>query len=78
MKQLGRRVLTLGAAEHIGMRLRPIREALNQREFATRADLKPNRYSQYATGTRPLAVEAALDICDEYSLSVDWLYRADR
>jgi len=43
-----------------------------------RANLKPNRYSQYETGVRALTIEAALRICDEYGVSLDWLYRGDR
>ena len=43
-----------------------------------RANLKPNRYSQYETGVRPLTIDAALRICDEYGVSLDWLYRGDR
>jgi transcriptional regulator with XRE-family HTH domain len=62
------------------MRLRYTRRALgvNQREFATRAKLKANRYSQYETGARALSIEAALRICNEYGISLDWLYRGDR
>jgi transcriptional regulator with XRE-family HTH domain len=43
-----------------------------------RADLKPNRYSQYETGVRALTIDAALRICAEYGVSLDWLYRGDR
>jgi transcriptional regulator with XRE-family HTH domain len=68
------------ATEHIATRLRHTREALrvNQREFARRANLKPNRYNQYESGARPLSIEAALRICDEYGITLDWLYRGDR
>jgi transcriptional regulator with XRE-family HTH domain len=64
----------------IATRLRHTREALgvNQREFATRANLKPNRYSQYETGTRPLTIDAAHTICDEFGVTLDWLFRGDR
>ena len=65
---------------HIATRLRHTREALgvNQREFARRANLKPNRYSQYESGTRSLTIDAAHKICDEYGVTLDWLYRGDR
>jgi hypothetical protein len=43
-----------------------------------RADLKPNRYCQYETGARPLTIEAALGICEQYGVTLDWLYRGDR
>ncbi len=40
--------------------------------------MKQNRYSQYETGTRPLTIDAAHRICDEYGVTLDWLYRGDR
>jgi hypothetical protein len=43
-----------------------------------RANLKANRYCQYETGARPLTVEAALSICEQYGLTLDWPYRGDR
>jgi len=43
-----------------------------------RANLKPNRYSQYETGVQALTIDAALTICNEYGISLDWLYRGDR
>jgi transcriptional regulator with XRE-family HTH domain len=43
-----------------------------------RVNLKPNRYSQYETGARPLTIDAALRICNEYGLTLDWLYRGER
>ena len=62
------------------MRPRHTREALgvNQREFARRANLKQNRYSQYESGARPITIEAAQRICDESGVTLDWLYRGDR
>ncbi len=48
------------------------------REARRRVYLKPSRYIHYETGTRPLTIEAALRICDEYGLSLDWFYRDDR
>ena len=43
-----------------------------------RANLKPNRYKQYKNGVRLPTIDAALRICDEYGISLDWLYRGDR
>jgi transcriptional regulator with XRE-family HTH domain len=73
-------VLVIRTTEHIATRLRHTRQAfgVNQREFANRVNLKPNRYSQYETGARPLTIEAAHRICDEYGVTLDWLYRGDR
>jgi transcriptional regulator with XRE-family HTH domain len=42
-----------------------------------RANLKQNRYSQYESGARPLTIDAAHRICDEYGVTLDWLYRGD-
>ena len=66
--------------EDIATRLRHTREALgvNQREFAMRAHLSQNRYNQYESGSRPLTIDAAHKICDEYGVTLDWLYRGDR
>ena len=68
------------ATEHIATRLRHTRQALgvNQRHFARRANLRPNRYNQYESGARALTIDAALKICNEYGVSLDWLYRRDR
>ena len=43
-----------------------------------RANLKPNRYNQYESGARSLSIDAAHRICDEYGVTLDWLYRGDR
>ncbi len=69
----------ISETEDIATRLRHTREALevNQREFARRVNLKPNRYGQYETGARPLTIDAAHIICDEYSVTLIG-YRGDR
>jgi transcriptional regulator with XRE-family HTH domain len=51
---------------------------MNQTEFAKRVNLKQNRYNQYESGVRQLTIEAANRICDEYGITLDWLYRGDR
>jgi transcriptional regulator with XRE-family HTH domain len=68
------------ATEHIATRLRHTREAIgvNQTEFARRVNLKQSRYNQYESGARPLTIDAAHKICDEYGLTLDWLFRGDR
>jgi transcriptional regulator with XRE-family HTH domain len=43
-----------------------------------RANLKQNRYNQYESGVRPLTIDAAHRICDEYGVTLDWLFRGDR
>ena len=80
MEKLGEKRALIRSTEYIATRLRQTREVLglNQREFAMRANLKANRYSQYESGARPLTIDAAQRICDEYGVTLDWLYRGDR
>jgi transcriptional regulator with XRE-family HTH domain len=68
------------ATEDIAARLRHTRQALgvNQRQFAKRINLRPNRYNQYESGARALTIDAAQKICNEYGITLDWLFRADR
>jgi transcriptional regulator with XRE-family HTH domain len=68
------------ATEHIAARLRHTRQALgvNQRQFAKRTNLRPNRYNQYDSGVRALTIDAAQQICNEYGVTLDWLFRGDR
>jgi transcriptional regulator with XRE-family HTH domain len=40
--------------------------------------LKPSQYNQYESRARQLTVEAANKICDEYDVTLDWLYRDDQ
>ena len=70
----------IGATEDIAARLRYTRQALgvNQRLFATRANLRPNRYNQYESGARALTIDAAQRICDECGVTLDRLFRGDR
>jgi transcriptional regulator with XRE-family HTH domain len=63
----------------VARRLRRTREALgvDQQEFGTRAGLSQPQYNQYEKGKRRLTLEAALLLCNEYNLNLDWLYRGD-
>jgi len=63
----------------VGKRLRLTREALRlgQREFAARIGLAPNTYNQYEHGTRLIPPGRATQLCDEYHLTLDWIYRGD-
>lgn len=38
---------------------------------------KPNRWSQYESGDRKITQQIANDLCDEFSLTLDWIYRGD-
>jgi transcriptional regulator with XRE-family HTH domain len=63
----------------IGQRLEALRTAfdLKQADFAGRAGIQQNTYSQYATGKNLPRVEFAERICDEYGVTLDWIYRGD-
>ena len=63
----------------IGERLEALRRAfdLTQAEFAGRAGIQQNTYSQYATGKNLPRIEFAERICDEYGVTLDWIYRGD-
>jgi hypothetical protein len=38
--------------------------------------LRPNRYNQYES--RALTIDAAQKICNEYGVTLDWLFLGDR
>jgi DNA-binding XRE family transcriptional regulator len=66
-------------AVEIGRRLKATRDALGLTgtEFARRARIAQNAYSQYETGRRLLTVTVAMRLCTVYGLSMDWLFRGD-
>ena len=39
--------------------------------------IKPNRWSQYVNDKRPITLDAAGKFCDQYGVTLDWIYRAD-
>ncbi len=64
------------ADDKIGARLAIIRRMYgkSQKDFAMAAGMRPNRYSQYETGTKPLSIVAAIALCETYHLTLDYLY----
>lgn len=61
-------------------RLRQTRSALrieDQREFGEAAGLEQSLYNRFETGKRLLTLQAAMKLCDRYSLTLDWLYRGE-
>ncbi len=50
---------------------------LDQQVFGRMAGLSQPQYNQFETGKRLLTLVAALQLCDEYNLTLDWLYRND-
>lgn len=64
----------------LGNRLAQTREALgvSAAELCKNIGCKPNRWSQYEGGKRKITLDVAERLCDEYGLSLDWIYRANR
>ena len=60
-------------------RLELTREALglNAADLCKRIGIKENRWSQYESGQRRITLEVATKMCDEFGLSLDWIYRGD-
>lgn len=63
----------------LSRRLKTTREALglSAAELCRRIDVKENRWSQYESGERQITLPVAIALCDEFGLSLDWIYRND-
>lgn len=63
----------------IGSRLEITRQVfgLKQIAFAARAKIPQNTYNQYEMGRKRPSLDNALALCDEYDLTLDWIYRGD-
>jgi transcriptional regulator with XRE-family HTH domain len=63
----------------VGRRLLRTRTAmgLTQNEMAARCGVGRTTYNQYETGVRRLTLDAAMNICREFSITLDWLYMGD-
>ena len=61
----------------ISARLRILRESRgqNQTEFCKSVGLTKAAWNNYETGDRRLSLEAALTLCDETGVTLDWIYR---
>ena len=48
-------------------------------DICRRTGIKPNAWSQYIAedGKRKITLAAANRLCDEFKLSLDWIYRGD-
>jgi hypothetical protein len=64
----------------IGPRLEQTREALglSAAQLCRRIDCAQNRWSQYESGERPITLDIAERLCNEFGLTLDWIYRGDR
>jgi len=63
----------------IADRLRATREALDlsAADLCKRLDIKPNRWSQYESGERQVTLPVAIALCEEFGLTLDWIYRGN-
>ena len=63
----------------LASRLKMTREALEltPAELCRQINCKPNRWSQYESGERRITLQVANDLCDEFGLTLDWIYRAN-
>lgn len=67
------------SSKSLAHRLKITREALEltAAELCKTIDVKPNRWSQYESGERRITLDVATRLCDEFGLSLDWIYRAN-
>lgn len=67
------------SSKSLASRLKSTREALDisAADLCKRIKIKPNRWSQYESGERRITPAVAIKLCDEFGLSLDWIYRAD-
>jgi len=63
----------------IAKRLELTRSALNlsSAELCREIKCKPNRWSQYESGDRRITLAIAERLCDQYGVTLDWIYRND-
>lgn len=64
----------------VGARLALLRKLhdLDQKKMAKSISVTQGTYSNWETGARPLGIESANAICDQYDVTLDWLYRGNR
>lgn len=67
------------SSKSLANRLKITREALEltAAELCKIIKVKPNRWSQYEGGERRITLEVASKLCDEFGLTLDWIYRAN-
>lgn len=63
----------------VGKRLDDTRRVLqlDHIQMARAAKVSPQAWSNYVRGERPLDIEKAINLCDHYKLTLDWIYRGD-
>jgi transcriptional regulator with XRE-family HTH domain len=68
------------SVDAIAARLRATREALdlNQSQFASGAGIAKNTYNMYEAGNGRPELDKAIQLCERYGLTLDWIYRGIR
>lgn len=63
----------------LAARLKMTREALELRpvEICRQAVISQTAWSMYESGERRITLAAANKLCDEFGLTLDWIYRAN-
>jgi transcriptional regulator with XRE-family HTH domain len=67
------------SAKSLAKRVEQTRIALemSQADLCKVLKIKANRWSQYESGERRITLQVANKLCDEFGLSLDWIYRAN-
>lgn len=67
------------SVKSLGGRLEITREALDlsPAELCRIIKIAENRWSQYENGKRRITMDVANKLCDEFGLTLDWIYRAN-
>jgi DNA-binding XRE family transcriptional regulator len=63
----------------LAQRLKMTREALEitPAQLCRRLGIAENRWSQYENGKRRITMPVAIRLCDEFGLTLDWIYRGN-
>jgi transcriptional regulator with XRE-family HTH domain len=75
-----KRRLPFSRPENVGKRLALTRIALgfeNQKEFYLATGLGASAYSMWESGNNFPRVEHMMRLCQEFGLTLDWIYRGD-
>jgi transcriptional regulator with XRE-family HTH domain len=70
----------LVSSAEVGRRLAALRVSLdlNQSDVARRLKTSANKISQWEAGKFLPSLPAAISLCAEFGITLDWLYRGDR
>jgi transcriptional regulator with XRE-family HTH domain len=71
--------LKIRSVESIAARLAATRKIflLSQIEFAKKAEIPQNTYNQYEKAKGRPSLDFAIQLCDTYGITLDWIYFGD-